>query len=69
LLKDGEQHSDALASATNTNKDAIYRLLRALASVGIFAETQPHYFQLTPLAAYLQSDVPNCSIKLIQSVT
>lgn len=59
LLKDGEQHSDVLATATNTNKDAIYRLLRALASVGIFAETQPHYFQLTPLAAYLQSDVPN----------
>ncbi|NEO52361.1 MAG: methyltransferase [Okeania sp. SIO3B5] len=59
LLKDGEQHCDVLATVTNTNKDAIYRLLRALASVGIFAETQPHYFQLTPLAAYLQSDVPN----------
>ncbi|MGD1805586.1 methyltransferase [Dapis sp. BLCC M126] len=59
LLKDGEQNCDVLATATNTNKDAIYRLLRALASVGIFAETQPHYFQLTPLAAYLQSNVPN----------
>ncbi len=59
LLKDGEQHCDVLANATNTNKDAIYRLLRALASVGIFAETQPGYFQLTPLAAYLQSDDPN----------
>ncbi|MDY6805212.1 MAG: methyltransferase [Cyanobacteriota bacterium] len=59
LLEEGERHSDALAAATNTNKDAIYRLLRALASVGIFAETQPRYFQLTPLATYLQSDVPN----------
>lgn len=59
LLKDGEQHSDALARATNSNKDVLYRLLRALASVGIFAETQPHYFQLTPLATYLQSDTPN----------
>ena len=58
LLKDGEKHSDVLASATNTNKDAIYRLLRALASVGIFAETQRGYFKLTPLAACLQSDVP-----------
>ncbi|MGK7901839.1 MAG: methyltransferase [Hormoscilla sp.] len=59
LLKDGEQHCDALATATNSNKDAIYRLLRALASVGIFAETQPQYFKLTPLAICLQSDVPN----------
>ncbi|MBO1349428.1 MAG: methyltransferase [Hormoscilla sp. GUM202] len=59
LLKEGEQHCDALATATNSNKDAIYRLLRALASVGIFAETQPQYFQLTPLATYLQSDVSN----------
>lgn len=59
LLKDGEQHSDTLAIATNTNKDAIYRLLRTLASFGIFAETQAHYFCLTPLATYLQSNVPN----------
>ena len=59
LLKDGEQHCDALAAATNSNKAAIYRLLRALASVGIFAETQPHYFKLTPLATGLQSDTGN----------
>lgn len=59
LLEDGEKHSDALAASTNTNKDALYRILRALASVGIFAETQPHCFQLTPLASYLKSDVSN----------
>ena len=58
LLQDGEKHSDVLANATNTNKNAIYRLLRALASVGIFAETRPRYFKLTALGACLQSDVP-----------
>ncbi|NEP10381.1 MAG: methyltransferase [Symploca sp. SIO2C1] len=64
LLQNGEQHSDTLASATNTNKDAMYRLLRALASIGIFAQTQPYYFKLTPLATYLQSDVPH-SLKAV----
>ena len=56
LLKDGEQHCHALAAATNTDRLSLYRILRALASVGLFAESQPYYFKLTPLATYLQSD-------------
>ncbi len=59
LLKDGSQDCDALAAATNTHSDSLYRVLRLLASVGIFSETQPRCFQLTPLAACLQSNVPN----------
>lgn len=47
-----------LATATSTNEDALYRLLRALASVGIFAEGPPRHFSLTPLAEPLCSDVP-----------
>ncbi|MHC5828012.1 MAG: methyltransferase family protein, partial [Nostoc sp.] len=39
LLKDGSQHCDALAAATNTHSDSLYRVLRALAGMGIFAET------------------------------
>ena len=35
-LKDGPKTVGELASATSTNPDALYRLLRALASVGIF---------------------------------
>ncbi|MEH2042418.1 methyltransferase [Nostoc sp.] len=59
LLKDGSQHCDALAAATNTHSDSLYRVLRALASLGIFAERQPRCFELTPLADCLQSNVPN----------
>ena len=59
LLKDGSQHCDALASATNTHSDSLYRVLRALAGFGIFAETQPRCFELTPQADSLQSDVPD----------
>ncbi|GAB1540313.1 methyltransferase [Scytonema sp. NUACC21] len=57
LLKDGSQHCDTLAAATNTHSDSLYRVLRALAGIGIFAETQPRCFELTPLADCLQSNV------------
>jgi O-methyltransferase domain/Dimerisation domain len=52
LLKDGPRSADELAAATGTNPRALYRLLRALASIGIFAEDQGR-FVLTPLAECL----------------
>lgn len=59
LLKDGPRTVDDLAQTTSTNPDALYRLLRALASVGIFAEGEQRQFSLTPLAEPLRSDVPH----------
>ena len=38
LLKGDPQRYEALAKATNTHPRALYRVLRALASVGIFSE-------------------------------
>ena len=61
LLKDGAKSYEKLAKATETHARSLYRLLRALASVGIFAETQPGYFALTPLADYMQSERQNSS--------
>jgi cyclopropane fatty-acyl-phospholipid synthase-like methyltransferase len=58
LLQESPQNCDTLATLTNTNGDALYRILRALASVGIFAEVKPRYFGLTPLADNLQSNHP-----------
>jgi ubiquinone/menaquinone biosynthesis C-methylase UbiE len=49
---------DELAQQSSTHPEALYRLLRALASVGIFAEGPPRSFSLTPLAEPLRSDVP-----------
>ena len=40
------------------NPRALYRLLRALASAGIFAEESDGRFELTPLAACLQAAAP-----------
>ncbi len=58
-LKDGAKSCEELAAITGTNDQALYRLLRALASVGIFAETESQQFVLTPLANCLRSDVPD----------
>ena len=48
-----------LAARTDTHERALYRVLRSLASAGIFAETDPKVFALTPSAELLRSDVPN----------
>jgi hypothetical protein len=58
LLKYGPEDANALAQATGTHAPSLYRLMRALASVGIFAEDEQGRFSLTPLAELLQSGVP-----------
>jgi hypothetical protein len=59
LLASGPRAIDQLASATKTNSDRLYRVLRALVSVGVFSEPQPRTFALSPTAELLRSDVPN----------
>jgi len=59
LLKSGSRTVEDLAAAAAVQPSALYRLLRALASVGIFAETKGRRFKLTPLAAMLKTDVPH----------
>jgi hypothetical protein len=58
LLKDGPKRTEELAEATGTHAPALYRLLRALASRGVFAEYAGRRFGLTLLAEPLQRDVP-----------
>jgi hypothetical protein len=58
LLGNGPMHHEALATATHTHSQSLYRLLRALASVGVFSETTPGSFGLTPNATLLQSGAP-----------
>jgi hypothetical protein len=59
LLKDGPRHFDHLARSTKTHARSLYRLLRLLASVGVFTEQDEGRFALTSLAEHLRSDVPN----------
>lgn len=57
LLIEGPRTAEDLAEQTRTHSEALYRLLRALASVGIFAEDTHRLFSLTPLAENLRSDL------------
>lgn len=65
FLQAEAKHCDELATLTGTDARALYRLMRALASLGIFAEGESGYFQLTPLAACLQSQAPNSARSLV----
>lgn len=59
LLKEGPKHCDELAMATGANARSIYRLLRGLATIGLFIEIESGCFALTTLAHYLRSDNPD----------
>ena len=56
LLTDGPRTAEELAEKTHTHGNALYRVLRALASVGMFAEDAHGRFSLTPLADLLRTD-------------
>jgi hypothetical protein len=58
LLRNGPQTSEDLAVACGAHPPALYRLLRALASVGVFTEVEPGRFGRTRLAELLRGDTP-----------
>ncbi len=64
LLEDGPRPAEQLAQQCGANPRALYRLLRALASLGIFAEDEQGRFALTPMAGCLRSDVPGSARSL-----
>ena len=55
LLTDGAKSISTLAEATQTHPQSLYRLLRSLASMGIFAETEAGDFEMTSRGETLQS--------------
>lgn len=57
-LQEQPKTAEELAAVTNTHAPSLYRVLRALASVGVFVEDDNHRFGLTPIAATLQTDAP-----------
>ena len=59
LLAEKSQTISELAAATNTHERSLYRLLRSLASIGVFEETEPKVFAQTAYSEPLRSDAPN----------
>ena len=55
-LKDGPKPCEALAQACGAHPASLYRLMRALAAVGVFHESGHREFSLTPLGACLTGD-------------
>ena len=58
-LADGSKTADQLAPLTGTHAPPLYRILRALASLGFFTEDAQHRFVLRPLGAVLKSGTPS----------
>jgi hypothetical protein len=57
-LAAGPKDVSELARVTGANEDALFRVLRLLASLGVFAEAGPRRFALNPSADLLRKDVP-----------
>lgn len=55
MLSDGPKSIDELAQMSRTHAPSLYRVLRALASLGIFFETRNRCFELTPMAECLKT--------------
>lgn len=68
-LAHGFRTAAELARLTSCHEDSLYRALRALAGMGIFAEGPDKCFRLTPRGEYLRSDVPGSLRVAAQIVT
>src|SRR6185369_15607144 len=58
LLKSGPKTVDELASATKMHAPSLYRVLRALSSIGFVSATADGRFAQTPLSETLVTDAP-----------
>lgn len=59
LLADGPKSVEELATATDTHAPSLYRVLRAVASLGVFTEQENQKFALNANAEPLLSNRPN----------
>jgi SAM-dependent methyltransferase len=67
-LKNGSKACSDLARALDVNADALYRVMRLLASKQIFKELPDRRFELTPAAALLRTGVKN-SLRALAGLT
>lgn len=55
ILSDGPKTIEEIANISNSHSKNLYRVMRALASVGIFSELENKRFALTPLGELLKT--------------
>jgi hypothetical protein len=68
LLTHGPRSANDLAQTTKAHAPSLYRLLRGLASLEVFAEDGAGRFSLTPLGECLRSDAPGSQRALADHV-
>ncbi|MCP4610927.1 MAG: methyltransferase, partial [Planctomycetes bacterium] len=56
ILANGSRNIDDLSEMTETHPDSLYRMMRALSGVGVFAESEGRVFANTPLSECLKED-------------
>jgi hypothetical protein len=65
LLAERPRTSAELADATGTHRPSLLRLLRALAGLGVLAQTDEDRFELTELGTPLRDDAPDSARALV----
>ncbi len=58
-LGDQERSAAEIAAACRADASSMYRLLRAMAALGLLEQTQQQHFRLTALGQPLRKDAPN----------
>jgi orsellinic acid C2-O-methyltransferase len=66
LLAEGVRTSEELAERTGTHEPSLRRPLRALAGMGVLAQTGPERFELAQLGQQLRADAPGSVRELLR---
>lgn len=69
MLRDGPKSIDVLATRTGAHRESLHRLLRTLASHGVFSEGEPGYFSPTAASELLRQDFMRDGVLLCGEVT
>ena len=65
LITNGPVRAEELAKRTQISEDRLYRIMRALSSVGVFRETEYRSFEHTPVSDLLRKDHPLSSHDMV----
>jgi hypothetical protein len=68
LLAEGSLSLDILAEKTKTDSLSLFRLMRALESIGIFMQVSPRVFANTSISVLLRKDVPGSQWAWVRTV-
>src|SRR5215831_13292522 len=67
-LANGPLSVETIAAQTKANASNLFRLMRALETLGIFKQVSPRVFENTPLSECLRKDVPGSIWALVRVI-